>query len=185
MSEDAKVARAEWHGPFGDSDIKVFNSLTGQLEKLVPMKPNQLSWYICGPTVYDSAHLGHARAYLTFDLIRRTLTDYFGFAVNYVMNVTDLDDKIILRARKNHLINQFKQQQLALTNQSVARQALINQIEAIYAESLQKFNDSLSKLTAECTSTTGRQKADMNERIEQEKRKRRTFKMIVMRSNPH
>eukprot|EP00873_Tetraselmis_striata_P043036 jgi/Tetstr1/463300/TSEL_008224.t1 len=64
-------------------------------------------WYICGPTVYDSAHMGHARNYLTFDIIRRVLEDYFGYNILYVMNVTDVDDKIILRARRNHLLANY------------------------------------------------------------------------------
>lgn len=64
-------------------------------------------WYCCGPTVYDVAHIGHARNYVTFDIIRRVLEDYFGYNVTYVMNVTDVDDKIILRARRNYLMEQF------------------------------------------------------------------------------
>jgi cysteinyl-tRNA synthetase len=71
----------------------------------------QISWYACGPTVYDSAHMGHARNYVTFDVIRRVLEDYFGYNILYVMNVTDVDDKIILRARRNHLLQQYKQEQ--------------------------------------------------------------------------
>ena len=57
----------------------------------------QVQWYICGPTVYDSAHMGHARAYLSFDILRRVLEFYFGYEVLYVMNITDIDDKIIKR----------------------------------------------------------------------------------------
>lgn len=57
----------------------------------------QISWYTCGPTVYDSAHMGHARNYVTFDIVRRVLEDYFGYQCTFVMNVTDVDDKIILR----------------------------------------------------------------------------------------
>jgi cysteinyl-tRNA synthetase len=63
--------------------------------------------YICGPTVYDSAHLGHARAYITFDIIRRILSDYFGYHVFWTMNITDIDDKIILRARRDFLYKQY------------------------------------------------------------------------------
>lgn len=70
----------------------------------------QVTWYGCGPTVYDSAHLGHARNYVTFDILRRVMEDYFGYNILFVMNVTDVDDKIILRARRNHLMQQFKQQ---------------------------------------------------------------------------
>lgn len=53
---------------------------------------------MCGPTVYDSAHMGHARCYVSFDIIRRILTNYFGYAVTLVMNITDIDDKIIHRS---------------------------------------------------------------------------------------
>ena len=52
---------------------------------------------MCGPTVYDSAHLGHARTYLSFDILRRILTKYFHYDVLLVMNITDVDDKIIKR----------------------------------------------------------------------------------------
>lgn len=63
--------------------------------------------YTCGPTVYDSCHMGHARAYLTFDILRRIIEDYFGYEVTYQVNITDIDDKIILRARRNHLLAEF------------------------------------------------------------------------------
>lgn len=58
--------------------------------------------------MYDSAHVGHARNYLSFDVVRRVLEDYFGYACLYVMNVTDVDDKIILRARRNHLLASYR-----------------------------------------------------------------------------
>ena len=63
---------------------------------------------LSGPTVYDIAHVGHARNYLTFDIIRRVMEDYFGYNCLFVMNVTDVDDKIILRARRNYLIDQYR-----------------------------------------------------------------------------
>ncbi len=50
--------------------------------------------YACGPTVYDHSHLGHARSYVSTDIIRRIMRDYFGFKVNFVMNITDVDDKV-------------------------------------------------------------------------------------------
>ena len=56
------------------------------------------NWYSCGPTVYDAAHLGHARTYVTLDVMRRVVRDYFGVDVTYAMGVTDIDDKIIARA---------------------------------------------------------------------------------------
>ncbi|KHJ81502.1 hypothetical protein OESDEN_18812 [Oesophagostomum dentatum] len=58
---------------------------------------SEVKWYICGPTVYDSSHMGHARAYLSMDILRRVMTSYFGYDVQYVMNITDIDDKIIKR----------------------------------------------------------------------------------------
>ena len=51
-----------------------------------------IKWYTCGPTVYDVAHLGHARTFLMFDIIRRILEDYFNYQVIYVMNITDIDE---------------------------------------------------------------------------------------------
>lgn len=54
----------------------------------------RVTWYSCGPTVYDASHMGHARSYVTFDIVRRIMEDYFGFRVLYVMNITDIDDKV-------------------------------------------------------------------------------------------
>jgi cysteinyl-tRNA synthetase len=106
----------EWYPPNGDNQgiLKLYNSLIDEKVPFVPAAgpgSKQISWYTCGPTVYDSAHMGHARNYVTFDVIRRVLEDYFGYNILYVMNVTDVDDKIILRARRNHLLQQYKQEQ--------------------------------------------------------------------------
>ncbi|KAI0978786.1 hypothetical protein GJ496_000095 [Pomphorhynchus laevis] len=87
--------------------LRLYNSLTRTKEIFTPKDPNLVKWYICGPTVYDSAHMGHARTYISFDIIRRLLEDYFGYNVLYCMNVTDIDDKIIKRAREQHLLNQY------------------------------------------------------------------------------
>ena len=85
--------------------IKVHNSLKpGAPVPFVPIKPGAISWYACGPTVYDQSHLGHARNYVSTDIIRRILIHYFGFDVKFVMNFTDVDDKIILRARRQRLL---------------------------------------------------------------------------------
>ena len=67
----------------------------------------RVTWYNCGPTVYDASHMGHARTYLSFDILRRVLQNYFGYDVFYVMNITDIDDKIIKRARQNHLYQAY------------------------------------------------------------------------------
>lgn len=79
--------------------VKIYNTLSRKKERLVPTEGNKIRMYVCGPTVYDSAHLGHARAALTFDVIRRFLL-YLGYEVLYVRNLTDIDDKIIDRANK-------------------------------------------------------------------------------------
>jgi len=79
--------------------LKIYNTLTGNKEIFKPMMPGKVSMYVCGVTVYDVCHIGHARSALVFDVIRRYM-DYKGFEVTYVKNFTDVDDKIILRAQK-------------------------------------------------------------------------------------
>ena len=78
--------------------MRVKNSLTKEKDVFKPEDPNLVSWYICGPTVYDISHMGHARTYVSFDIIRRIMADYFGYNIQHVMNVTDIDDKIIRKA---------------------------------------------------------------------------------------
>ncbi|NPA55462.1 MAG: cysteine--tRNA ligase [Epsilonproteobacteria bacterium] len=72
----------------------IYNSHTKQKEKFVPIKDNDVKVYVCGPTVYDDAHLGHARSSISFDLLRRVLKAN-GYNVTFVKNFTDIDDKII------------------------------------------------------------------------------------------
>lgn len=74
--------------------ITLYNTLTQKKEELVPLTEGKIRMYVCGPTVYSSAHLGHARAAVTFDVIDRFLT-HLGYDVTYVRNFTDIDDKII------------------------------------------------------------------------------------------
>jgi cysteinyl-tRNA synthetase len=86
--------------------IKLHNSLKpGPPVPFQPIEPGKVSWYACGPTVYDQSHLGHARNYVSTDIIRRILRDYFGFHVKFVMNITDIDDKIIIKARRQRLLD--------------------------------------------------------------------------------
>ncbi|HTT43200.1 MAG TPA: cysteine--tRNA ligase, partial [Steroidobacteraceae bacterium] len=80
--------------------IRVHNSLSGQKEELKPLRPGQLRMYVCGLTVYDYVHIGHARMLLVFDVITRYLR-HRGFQLTYVRNITDIDDKIIRRAAEN------------------------------------------------------------------------------------
>ena len=70
--------------------------------------------------MYDVSHMGHARAYLTFDILRRVVEDYFGYSVLYQMNITDIDDKIILRARRNKLVADFRSAAAARPLEEVA-----------------------------------------------------------------
>ncbi|XP_062904402.1 probable cysteine--tRNA ligase, mitochondrial isoform X2 [Mobula hypostoma] len=80
--------------------LRVYNSRTGSKQPLVLSAPATASWYSCGPTVYDHAHLGHASSYVRFDIIRRILTNIFGVDVTMVMVITDIDDKIIQRSKE-------------------------------------------------------------------------------------
>ncbi|PBP27795.1 hypothetical protein BUE80_DR001244 [Diplocarpon rosae] len=85
--------------------LKIHNSLKpGVPVPFVPKEKGKVSWYACGPTVYDHSHLGHARNYVSTDIIRRIMRDYFDYDVKFVMNITDVDDKIILKARRQRLL---------------------------------------------------------------------------------
>ncbi|ASJ12369.1 cysteine--tRNA ligase [Thermococcus thioreducens] len=79
--------------------IRVYNTLTKQKEEFRPLREGEVRMYVCGPTVYDYTHLGHARTYIAFDVIRRYL-EHRGYTVLMVMNFTDIDDKIIRRANE-------------------------------------------------------------------------------------
>lgn len=79
--------------------MKVYNSLTRQKEVFIPNNPDEVKVYVCGPTVYNFFHLGNARPFVVFDTLRRYLK-YIGYNVNFVQNFTDVDDKIINRAKE-------------------------------------------------------------------------------------
>jgi len=79
--------------------LKVYNNLTRKLEEFEPISEKQVGMYVCGITPYDETHLGHARAYITFDVIRRYL-EYSGYKVKHVQNITDIDDKIINKSKQ-------------------------------------------------------------------------------------
>eukprot|EP00697_Spironema_sp_BW2_P007879 gnl/Spiro4/222_TR128_c0_g1_i1.p1 gnl/Spiro4/222_TR128_c0_g1~~gnl/Spiro4/222_TR128_c0_g1_i1.p1 ORF type:complete len:692 (+),score=180.79 gnl/Spiro4/222_TR128_c0_g1_i1:54-2078(+) len=91
-----------WTEPPGTpTGIFLSNSLCGGRKVPFIVKDKTITWYVCGPTVYAPSHMGHARNYLTWDILRRILEDYFGFEVELIMNVTDIDDKIINRANES------------------------------------------------------------------------------------
>ncbi|GAA5804655.1 hypothetical protein HPULCUR_010157 [Helicostylum pulchrum] len=125
MSAEASVKsrqQPKWHVPAAQPVpvLKFQNSLTKTKTEFIPKQGRRVTWYNCGPTVYDASHMGHARTYLTMDIIRRVLEDYFKYDVLFVQNVTDIDDKIILRARQEYLFKELKKQVTELTPALVA-----------------------------------------------------------------
>ena len=82
--------------------LTLFNTLTGKQEPFTPIEPKRVRMYVCGVTVYDYCHIGHARSALVFDVLRRYL-EYCGYEVTFVKNFTDVDDKIIRRANEQHV----------------------------------------------------------------------------------
>ncbi len=81
--------------------MKLHNSFTNHVEEFKTIEPNKVKMYVCGPTVYDNAHLGHARCYITWDVLYRYLK-FRGYDVTYCRNVTDVDDKILKKAEKEN-----------------------------------------------------------------------------------
>ena len=94
--------------------MKIFNSLSGKKEDLSPAETGKISIYVCGMTVYDDCHIGHAKTFLSFDMIVRYLRSK-NIEVNYIRNITDVDDKILMRAEET------KQDPSVLTNRYVER----------------------------------------------------------------
>lgn len=80
--------------------MQIYNTLNRKKEELIPMEPNHVRIYACGPTVYNYIHIGNARPICSFDVLRRYL-QYRGYQVTYVQNFTDVDDKIIRRANED------------------------------------------------------------------------------------
>jgi hypothetical protein len=93
-------------------------------------------WYTCGPTVYDYCHMGHARAYLTFDILRRIVEDYFGYNVLYHSNITDIDDKIIMRGRQNKL---FEDYEARVASEAISFEEVRRKVETAVEASRAKF----------------------------------------------
>ena len=144
-----KRLQPTWTAPQGSEQhqLKLYNSLTRQKEIFVPQNGNTVTFYNCGPTVYDASHMGHARNYLTFDIVRRVIQDYFGYNVFYVMNITDIDDKIIKRARQNHLYEEY-----------LAKKHGLEQV-------LEDCNQVLEKFAITVSETTDQDKKVMQERL--------------------
>jgi len=105
--------------------IFIYNSLSRKKEEFVSLEPQKINMYVCGPTVYDEPHIGHARSAYIFDVIRRYLA-FKGYRVKFVRNVTDVDDKIIDKARK-----EFPGQDLNRAFKDVAEKYLASYHEAL------------------------------------------------------
>ena len=82
--------------------MKVFNSATRRKEELEPLHEGEIRMYACGPTVYDYFHIGNARPFIIFDVLRRYL-EFRGYKVTFVQNFTDIDDKMIRRANQENI----------------------------------------------------------------------------------
>ena len=103
--------------------LKLFNTYSNSLEEFKPIDGNKVKMYVCGPTVYDKAHLGHARCYITWDVLYRYLK-FLGYDVTYARNVTDVDDKILKKA----------------DNQGVEPEAIAKEFYNSYINSMSELN---------------------------------------------
>lgn len=106
--------------------MKIYDTHSQKLREFLPLEGNKVKMYVCGPTVYDFPHLGHARCYITWDVVSRYLR-FKGYEVTYVRNVTDVDDKIINRAAENNITPQelsqtyYKEFEKAMAELNVAK----------------------------------------------------------------
>lgn len=105
--------------------LKIHNTLTQKKEKFTPMHANKVGMYVCGMTVYDLCHIGHARVLVAFDVMLRYLTMQ-GYEVNYVRNITDIDDKIIQRAQENNeSLSALTLRMIAAMHEDIAQLAVL------------------------------------------------------------
>lgn len=133
-------------------NVKFYNSLTNKVEDFVTQKPNEVSMYVCGPTVYNYPHIGNMRPVVVFDTLRRFLT-YIGYKVTYVSNFTDVDDKIIKEAKAQgksekelteYFIDEFKKTTLAIGSQIPSITPKVTE----YIQAIIDYVDNLVKIGA-------------------------------------
>ncbi|MDR2873771.1 MAG: cysteine--tRNA ligase [Methanobrevibacter sp.] len=107
--------------------LEIYNTMNREKEKFVSQNDDRVNLFVCGPTVYDDAHIGHGRTYISFDMIKRYL-EFIGYSVFYLENITDVDDKIVVKAREMGLNfetlarfyeNRFKEDMYTLNVDSV------------------------------------------------------------------
>ncbi len=129
--------------------MKIYDTLSQKIREFIPLEDNKVKMYVCGPTVYDLPHLGHARCYITWDVVSRYLR-FKGYEVTYVRNITDVDDKIIKRAKENDVTPEelaskyYKEFQKAMESLNVAPP----DIEPKATETIQEMIDIIKKLEA-------------------------------------
>eukprot|EP01126_Amoeba_proteus_P014530 TRINITY_DN163_c0_g1_i1.p1 TRINITY_DN163_c0_g1~~TRINITY_DN163_c0_g1_i1.p1 ORF type:complete len:534 (-),score=99.44 TRINITY_DN163_c0_g1_i1:806-2407(-) len=139
----------QWNKPAGlpIPGLKVNNSLKNdELQDFIPTQGKLVRWYYCGPTVYDDSHLGHARSYLSFDILRRIMEDYFGYHVFACMNITDLDDKIIIKSRQNYLFDDYSKKN------PIVDQLLLETLTLAWQTNIESLKKKLQKLQEDVTS---------------------------------
>lgn len=150
MSSKPVVQQPAWHRPVPLAKqqpvLRIYNSLTRKKDEFIPNNPRHITWYCCGPTVYNHAHMGHARNYVCSDICRRILLDYFGYNVQFVQNVTDIDDKIIVAARQQYLFEEKILKQHTEKNADVVAE-VTDYLKEYVAKNLTGFSgDILSQL---------------------------------------
>jgi cysteinyl-tRNA synthetase len=108
------------------SSLRILDSLVKKKTLFSTADPEgkAVTWYTCGPTVYDEPHLGHARSAVSLDVLRRIMRDYFGFKVRFVMNVTDVDDKIVLRGRYQYFGTRLQKEIESMEKSKAATEAI-------------------------------------------------------------
>uniref|UniRef100_A0A3P9HMY4 Cysteine--tRNA ligase, cytoplasmic n=1 Tax=Oryzias latipes TaxID=8090 RepID=A0A3P9HMY4_ORYLA len=161
-SSKGKRLQPSWSPPAGGDvpQLRLYNSLTRAKfqEPFFPQRGTRVTWYCCGPTVYDASHMGHA-SYISFDILRRILRDYFKYDVFYCMNITDIDDKIIRRARQNHLLDQYQEKRPAaaqiLQDEKLAsttdpdKKQMLERLDAAVATGLQPLQAAVDRGAAD------------------------------------
>uniref|UniRef100_A0A8D1JZI6 Cysteine--tRNA ligase, cytoplasmic n=1 Tax=Sus scrofa TaxID=9823 RepID=A0A8D1JZI6_PIG len=134
-------AQPQWAPPAGSEpcQLRLYNSLTRSKDVFVPQDGKRVTWYCCGPTVYDASHMGHARSYVSFDILRRVLRDYFKFDVFYCMNITDVDDKVTGPARRRS--EPAGRNGRDLSSCSLAGEELDGRVQVLLAEAKDLLSD--------------------------------------------
>ncbi|CAD5226388.1 unnamed protein product [Bursaphelenchus xylophilus] len=163
--------------PSQGGGLSLYNSLSRSKDVFKPNDSNEVKFYICGPTVYDSAHMGHARAYLSFDILRRVMENYFNYNVNYVMNITDIDDKIIKRARQCFLFEKYLKKDkeandlikdvteaLVLFNEKAEKETDKDK-KKMLTEMITRVNDTVKKLESDVVKAKGESSRDQFDQL--------------------